>query len=237
VGTYRVRLHRPGKSDFAGGFEVQQYQLQKINLEVELPRTVYFRGEAISGKVVARYQYGTPLAGREIEVNLPDGRTLRGKTSEEGVFAFEFPTEGLAEEQVLTISAALPQDGVAAQARASLAIRAFRIALRSTRDVYLDGESFPLEVTTTDALGEPGGQSLTLTVLKRVEQAGRVVERHLHRPGNQEAPPGGRGHPHPFRLAGDRRDGARPGRHLDPHGLFWSQQADLADRRPLSDVQ
>ena len=179
VGAYRVRLHRPGKSDFSGGFEVQQYQLQKIGLEIELPRTVYFRGETISGKAVAKYQYGTPLAGRDIEIGLPDGRTVRGKTDDAGAFGFEFATEGLAEEQVLGIVAALPQDGVSTRAQASLAIRAFRIALRTSRDVYIDGESFGLDVTSTDALGEPTGQELKLAILKRVEQAGRQVERQV----------------------------------------------------------
>ena len=32
IGTYRVRLYQPGKSEFAGQFEVQSYQLQPIDL-------------------------------------------------------------------------------------------------------------------------------------------------------------------------------------------------------------
>ena len=39
------------------------------------------------------------------------------------------------------------------------------------------------------------------------------------------------GDAHPLRLAGVRRDGARPGRHLDAHGLRRAEQADRADRR------
>ncbi len=34
VGTYRLRLYQPGKSDFAGSFEVQSYQLEPIELEL-----------------------------------------------------------------------------------------------------------------------------------------------------------------------------------------------------------
>ena len=45
--------------------------------------------------------------------------------------------------------ARLPQDNVAAAAAVMLAVRGFRIDLTTTRDVYLDGESFPLQVTTT----------------------------------------------------------------------------------------
>jgi tetratricopeptide (TPR) repeat protein len=179
VGDYRVRLYQPGRSEFGGGFQVQAYQLQKIDLAFDLPRTVYFRGETIEGKVAARYQYGTPLAGHDIEVVLPDGRTLSGKTRDDGTFAFEFPTEGFAEEQALSLAARLPSDDVAAAVAVRLAVRAFDITLSTTRDVYLDGESFPLQVTTRDAVGEPVGQALTVRVLKRIEQAGRLVEREV----------------------------------------------------------
>ena len=63
VGTYRVRLYQPGKSEFAGQFEVQSYQLQKIDLAFDLKKTVFFRGETVTADLVARYQYGEPAAG------------------------------------------------------------------------------------------------------------------------------------------------------------------------------
>ncbi len=104
VGTYRVRLYQPGKSEFTGQFEVQSYQLQKVDLAFDLPRTVYYRGEKVEGALVARYQYGTPLAGRPIALKLPDGRTLTGSTDATGRFKFEFPTEGYGEAQCSTWS-------------------------------------------------------------------------------------------------------------------------------------
>jgi alpha-2-macroglobulin len=177
VGTYRVRLYQPGKTEYAGGFEVQAYQLQKVDLVFDLPKTVYYRGEKIEADLVAKYQYGTPLVGHLINVQLPDGRTLTGETDAAGKYHVTFETEGFAEEQALRLVAQLPQDGIAAAANVMLAIRAFRIDLRTSRDVYLDGETFRLDVTTLDAQGEPTGQTLTASVLKQVEQAGRVTER------------------------------------------------------------
>ncbi|GIW86820.1 MAG: hypothetical protein KatS3mg108_1144 [Isosphaeraceae bacterium] len=179
LGTYRVRLFEPGKSEFGGSFEVQAYQLQKADLAIELPRTVYYRGETIEGTVRAHYQYGTPLAGRTITVALPDGRILNGQTNEQGTFAFSFPTEGFGEEQALSIVARLPEEGVEARASAQLAIRAFRIEMTTPRDVFLDGEAFSVQVRTFDLLGEPIGQALRLIVLKQVEQAGRTAEREV----------------------------------------------------------
>jgi len=181
VGTYQVRVYQPGKSNFSGKFEVQSYQLEMIDLAFDLKRTVYFRGETIRGELSARYQYGAPVANRPITVQLPDGRVQQGMTNAEGKYPIEFSTEGFAEEQSLRLVAQLPQDNVAAVARVTLAVRAFSINLETTRDVYLDGESFVLSAATSSAQGDPTGESLAVSVLKQVEQAGRLTEREVFR--------------------------------------------------------
>ncbi|WP_152052024.1 MG2 domain-containing protein [Tautonia marina] len=179
VGSYQVKLEQPGKSSFSGAFQVQAYQLRKVDLTIDLPRSVYFRGETVEGKAVARYQYGTPLAGRSILVELPDGRTLSGETDENGEYEFSFETTGFGEEQPLVIIGRLPEEGVAVTGSAMLAVRGFRIDLSTTRDVYLDGESFPLNVRTIDALGDPIETALELAILKRVGERGVMAERRV----------------------------------------------------------
>ena len=177
VGSYRVRLFRPGRGDFAGSFEVQSYKLEKIDLDFDLPRTVYYRGETIKADVIARYQYGSPVSGRPIEVALPDGRIVRGTTDASGKFHVEVATDGFAEEQALRIAARLPGDNVQVVAGVMLAIKGFRIDLSTTRTVYLDGETFALDATTLDAQGKPTGRELRVSVLKQVNQGGRITER------------------------------------------------------------
>src|SRR6185437_11402823 len=117
------------------------------------------------------------VANRQVAVRLPDGRILHGTTSAEGTYHVEFPTEGFAEEQALRLLAQLPQDNVGTAATVMLAIRAFHITLKTTRDVYLDGETFEVAATTRDAQGEPAGEALSVAVLKQINQAGRVTER------------------------------------------------------------
>jgi tetratricopeptide (TPR) repeat protein len=180
-GAYRVRVYQPGKSEFAGSFEVHSYQLEPIALAFDLKKTVYYRGETIEAALIARYQYGAPVANRPIEVALPDQRILHGMTDDAGQFKVELPTEGFADEQALVLTARLPQDNVATSASVMLAIQGFKIALTSTRDVYLDGESFVLDVTTTDAQGSPTGQSLSAILIKRLALPGRVTEREVLR--------------------------------------------------------
>ncbi len=181
MGTYRVRVYQPGKSDFAGSFEVHSYQLEPIDLSFDLKKTVFYRGETIQ----ATWSRSTSTARRSrpapIEVQLPDGRILHGTTDAAGKYHVEFPTEGFAEEQSLRLAARLPQDNVATAATVALAIRGFRISLSTTRDVYLDGESFQLQVDTTDAQGKPAGQALSATVVKQIVAAGQVTEREIER--------------------------------------------------------
>ncbi len=204
IGTYRVRLTRPGKSEFSGAFEVQAYALRKIDLAMDLPRTVYYRGETVKGSAIAKYQYGTPLADRAIAVTLPDGRVLRGKTDAEGKFPFELETTGFAEERALRIVAQLPEDGVGVAANVMLAVRAFRIDLNTSRDVYLDGESFPVRISTIDAQGEPLGETLSVAVLKRTEKNGQTVEREVSREEIKTDPKTGAGS---IRLKVEDKDG------------------------------
>jgi alpha-2-macroglobulin len=193
VGTYRVRVYKPGGSDFAGQFEVQAYRLEKVDLAFDLKKTVYFRGETIEADLVARYQYGAPAANRPVAVRLPDGRILRGATDASGKYHVTFPTEGFAEEQALRLIAQMPQDNVATASTVMLAVRAFAIDLKTSRDVYLDGETFQVRVTTTDAQGEPTGETLAVSVLKLVTQAGRVTEREVKREEIKTDPKTGRG--------------------------------------------
>ena len=181
VGTYRIRVFQPGKSDFSGSFEVHSYQLEPIALAFDLKKTVFYRGETIQATLVAKYQYGAPVAGRPVEVQLPDGRILHGTTDAAGQFPVEFPTEGFAEEQSLDLAARLPQDNVATAASVMLAIQGFRIGLNTTRDIYLDGESFQLQVDTADAQGKPVGQSLSAAIVKLIESGGRITEREMQR--------------------------------------------------------
>ena len=179
LGAYTIKLAKPGGSEFAGQFEVQAYQVRKVELRLDLPRTVYYRGEPIKADAIATDSTGIPLASRPIVVQLPDGRTLSGQTDRAGKFPIELPTEGFAEEQALRLIAQLPEDGVAAAARVFIAVRAFGIGVETARPVYLDGESISVQVTTLDAAGAPTGQSLNISVRKRVEQAGQVVEREV----------------------------------------------------------
>ncbi len=181
LGDYRVTVSGPHFNDASGSFQVQTYQLEKIDLKFDIPKSVVFRGDKVELDVVAKYQYGTPLAGRDIEVAMPDGRTLHGATDAAGKYHVSLETNGFAEEQPLGFTARLPRDNVAASGVVMLAVRGFSIGLSTNREVYLDGETFPLKTETTDAAGKPVGKKLSAAVFKRITESGRVTEREVSR--------------------------------------------------------
>ena len=56
--------------------------LASVRLTVDLPKSVYLRGEEIKGKIVARYYYGEPVAKRKLQFgwgaqNAPETATLQ----------------------------------------------------------------------------------------------------------------------------------------------------------------
>ncbi len=177
LGTYRIGVSRPGFHDPGGSFEVQEYRLEKIDLAIQLKKTVVYRGDKVEADVVARYQYGSPVVGHEVVVQLPDGRSLTASTDVAGKFHLEFDTDGFAEDQVLNILAQLPQDGVNAYAVAMLATGGFDIEIATDRDVFLDGETIAVDIKTKDAAGKPIGEKLVVEAIKRLNEAGRTVER------------------------------------------------------------
>ena len=87
------------------------------------------------------------MADRPVEVQLPDGRTLRGRTDAVGQFPFTLATEGFSEAQTLRIVARLPEDEVEAAAVAALAVLGFTIAPRDR----------PLRVPQRRAVPAPRG--------------------------------------------------------------------------------
>ena len=181
VGAYRVRVFQPGKSEFAGEFNVQAYQLEPIALSFDLKKTVFYRGEIVEADIEARHQYGAPVARRPISVALPDGRTVSGETDAAGKYHVSFPTDGFSEEQTLQIVAQLPEDNVRAAASISLAVRGFSITANTDRRVYLSGETFVARVQTADALGEPIAEALTASLVKLINERGRLIEREIEK--------------------------------------------------------
>ena len=167
TGEYTIRVRRPNGSTFSGAFRVEQYKLEKMELVFELDQKILFRGEELTGKLVARYYYGEPIAGREVKYVTPDGRWHRAKTNDDGEVALTFDTTDFGAEAMLRLGAEIVGENVRATAQVFLAIRAFTLGVSVPRDVYVSGEPFDVTVRATDVEGKPVAEKLKLKVLER----------------------------------------------------------------------
>lgn len=181
-GAYRVQVTDQKDKAYQGEFLVHEYQLEPVQLVVESDRSVYYRGEEITGKIKAQFYYGAPLAGREIRYQLADGDVQTATTDAAGEVPFKFPTRDFQESQVLPLVVTLPERNLASGRNFYLATQGFSLAISTVRSVYLSGESFEATIKATDAEGKPIAQKLTLTASLQTNVQGRtgetLVEKH-----------------------------------------------------------
>lgn len=178
-GNYRLQILDDDGHNYQGAFTVHEYQLEPVQLSVQLDRKVYYRGEEIEGKIVAKFYYGAPLVGREIRYQLAGGRQMTGKTDDKGEVAFKFPTREFRESQALPLSAQLPERNLQTVQNLYLTTQGFAIDVSMVRSVYIAGETFEATIKTTDAEGKPTGQKLALHVLEQTTVDHKVGEREV----------------------------------------------------------
>ncbi|MDQ3813495.1 MAG: tetratricopeptide repeat protein, partial [Armatimonadota bacterium] len=163
-----------------GTFDVATYQLDKVRLLIELPKTVYLRGEEIKGKVIAKYYYGEALAKRKVRFGWNSEIGEERETNEKGEFEFTIPTRQFDEEETVTLWARLEDEGAQTRLAAYVAVVGVRARLSMLRDLHLVGEKFDVTVETTDLAGKAFSGDFTLKVLKHVkDEVGRLGEREV----------------------------------------------------------
>ena len=173
-GDYRLVLTDPANRTFQGGFRVEVFHIEPVQITVDVPRRVYYRGEKIEGTIRLEYVFGTPLAEKLIRYQLADQPVQTAVTDAEGKVPFAFETRDFLESAVLPLVVSLPDRNISVTETFVLATKGFAIDLTTPRRVYLPGESFETTISTRDAAGQPVAQKLTLKVLKRT-RIGRLM--------------------------------------------------------------
>jgi uncharacterized protein YfaS (alpha-2-macroglobulin family)/TolA-binding protein len=163
-----------------GSFVVASYRLEKVRLAVELPKSVYLRGEEIKGKIRARYYYGEPLARRRIRFGWVDEAGEERETNEQGEIEFTLPTRQFEEEATTHLWAQLEEEGVQAAVPIYIAVVGVTAQMSMLRDLHLVGERFDVTVAARDLAGKPFAGNFTLKALHREKDAaGLPTEREV----------------------------------------------------------
>ena len=176
VGEYRIQAtHQSGdgrkrKTDgltFTGTFQVQRFQLEKLQLSLDFSREVYFRGEQVEATFTARYYYGQPAKGAKIKYHLPDGQSYTKETDDTGKLELTFDTALMPPGSTMVFRGDIEGENVTVERYVILAHLGYRITVQPPDDVVLSGEPFDVSITTTSADGKPVGQSLTVKVIQQ----------------------------------------------------------------------
>ena len=169
LGDYSMRCYAEKGSVFTGQFMVQAYELPKAEIHLELPRTVYYRGEVVELTATARWFYGEPIGDAELVCSMPDGTQSSARTDDQGVARFSFSSREQVFGNVLGFLVTLPQEGISSIARVHVAETQFSLSVATAREVYLAGERFEATVRAVGADGMPQAQKLKLRLLERTE--------------------------------------------------------------------
>jgi len=176
---------------FAGKFSVLEYKLERVRLDLDLPKRTYLRGDEIKGKVVAKYYYGEPLVGRKVRFGWDQEPGQEYETGADGSFEVAVTTRRFDEKQTVTLWARLEEESLTAEERVYIAPVAIKASLSTVRDVFLVKEPFEVEVKTTDLAAKPAAVKMQLRLLKREkDETGRVGEREVRALGVQTDPTG-----------------------------------------------
>ncbi len=166
-GTWTLSVALAGSTQSLS-LPVRRYILPKMQVDV-LPDAPYVLvGEALTGRIEARYSFGEPVANADVLVtpSLPGSAPISGKTDEGGAFAFEFPTpEQLGQDASITLTAQVTdtagqqQLGTAASmiAKAPVVVSVF-----PEHEPVAVGIDNRLLVLVSDPLGRPIVSDVTL---------------------------------------------------------------------------
>ena len=171
VGEYRIQVSPYGakgtEHTFMGRFQVQRFQLEKVQLTLDFPRDVYFRGEQVEATFSAQYYYGQPVKHARIQYDLPDGRSYTEEADDRGELKVIFDTTLMQPGSQLYFRGTILGENVSVRDHVMLAHLEFSIDVKPDADLVLSGEPFDVTVRTTGADGKPLGVKLAVKVVQQ----------------------------------------------------------------------
>ena len=185
-GDYTIRLTAEDRPTFSGSFRVERYELQKVRLELELDRTVYFAGDPINASFRASTYDGRPVPRSPVRYVLPDGRQLVKETDDQGVLEVSFATKGRSPGEVLVFQGFLEEEGVRAAKAVLLATQGFGLSIEKIRPIVVAGEGVEAQIKAADPEGKPVDRKVKVSLVHRERRKANPILASL--PWQETAP-------------------------------------------------
>ncbi len=180
-GSYKIRVIDQAGHRQTTDFHVVAAADEHLRLLLDLPRSVYYRGETIEGSLRAVLPQDLPLAGVKVQYKLndaPSTAAITAKTDARGEVHFAIPTGELDSYGTLTFAASIPSRSVSVQRPLTVATQSYSIELEANRDLYLADEAFEIRVKTTNAASRPCAEKVSLKVFRK-ERVGQMEHEEL----------------------------------------------------------
>jgi uncharacterized protein YfaS (alpha-2-macroglobulin family)/TolA-binding protein len=166
-GRYLVRCISPRGTAASSAFEVQDFELQPLQIDLQSDRRVYYRGETVVLEGEVAWNYGEPLALAKLRLRTPDGRVHALITDEEGKFNWEFDTTTMQSGRSLRFAVEAVEEGIDAGLLVTLASTGFHIVASAERKLVVAGEEMGITARTYAADGAGVARTLKATLMRR----------------------------------------------------------------------
>lgn len=181
LGSYRLVCAHEGKALSSVNFRVEEFQLQRIALELSTDQDVYYRGELVALEASARFHYGSPVAKARLDIALPDGRRIQLATDAHGMARYEYDTREHSNARSLRFAASLVDENVHTTHTVFLATSGFQLSVQPDRDAITTGDELLASVQAQAPDGMPLERAVRVEWLRLLEssRSGRP-ERRVH---------------------------------------------------------
>lgn len=171
-GEYLLRCISPQGRTTTARFQVEQFELQKLQVELEADQDLYFRNETVSLKGTASWYWGAPLANSKIRLTTPDGRKHALVTDADGAFSLDFDTHEMRPGRSMHFVAMAMDEGVTGSLTVFLAKTGFQIGIHAEKDLQQVGKPTSVIIKTS----APDGQSVSKELTVRLKHETKLAD-------------------------------------------------------------
>jgi uncharacterized protein YfaS (alpha-2-macroglobulin family)/TolA-binding protein len=166
-----------GIEKYRGTFRVEEFDLPSLQINVEIEPEVVFPGDVIRGTVRVRHYWGSAAKDEVVQVTMPDGRILEGRTDADGAFTFAQDTAGFQPGEALDFKAKLPacDDDLSIDVTVPLRTSGIVLGWDHVPKTILSGEAATVRVKCSSPAGQPVAQTAKLTVFRGEATQGNAI--------------------------------------------------------------
>ncbi|MGB0951784.1 MAG: alpha-2-macroglobulin family protein [Planctomycetota bacterium] len=175
-GEYLLRCISPRGKTTTARFQVEEFELQKLQVVLEADQDLYFRNEMVALQGTASWYWGAPYANGKIRLTTPDGRHHELITDADGAFELDFDTHEMRPGRSMRFVATAMEEGVSGDLALYLAKTGFRIGMHAAKDLQQVGKPTSVLLTTTAASGDPVAKTLTVRLKHETKLADGSTE-------------------------------------------------------------